>query len=187
MSEKDESGCSRRTFVKNVSATAVTLMSGIGNARPVQSQAAGMAPASDATWLSLSEASRLVRDKKISPVELTKSCLNRIERLNPKLNAFITVPAESALAQAREAETEIQRGHWRGPLHGVPIALKDLFDTAGVKTTAASGVFKDRIPAEDAEVVRRLETAGAVLLGKTNMQEFAFGGSSIVSYFGAVH
>jgi aspartyl-tRNA(Asn)/glutamyl-tRNA(Gln) amidotransferase subunit A len=95
--------------------------------------------------------------------------------------------AESALQLAREAEAEVRQGKWRGPLHGVPIALKDLFDTAGVKTTAGSGVFKDRIPTEDAEVVRRLKAAGAVLLGKTNMHEFAFGGSSIVSYFGAVH
>jgi len=187
MSEKDESGCSRRTFVKNVSATAVTLMSGIGNARPVQSQAAGMSPTTDATWLSLSEASRLVRDKKISPVELTRSCLARIERLNSKLNSFITVTAESALAQAREAETEIQRGHWHGPLHGVPIALKDLFDTAGVRTTAASGLFKERIPTQDGEVVRRLKGAGAVLLGKLNMHEFAYGGSSVISYYGPVH
>ena len=185
MSEKDESGCSRRTFVKSVSATAVTLMSGIGNARPMQAD--GMAPASDATWLSLSEASRLVRDKKVSPVELTKSCLNRIERLNPKLNAFITVTAESALAQAREAETEIQRGHWRGPLHGVPIALKDLFDTAGIRTTGASALFKERIPTQDGEVVRRLKGAGAVLLGKLNMHEFAYGGSSVISYYGPVH
>lgn len=185
MAENDESGCSRRTFVKSLSATAVTLMSGIGNARPMQAD--GMAPASDATWLSLSEASRLVRDKKISPVELTRSCLNRIERLNPKLNAFITITAESALAQAREAEAEIQRGHWRGPLHGIPIALKDLFDTAEVRTTAASGLFKDRIPTQDGEVVRRLKGAGAVLLGKLNMHEFAYGGSSVISYYGPVH
>jgi len=187
MAENDESGCSRRTFVKSLSVTAVTLMSGIGSARPMESQAAGVAPASDATWLSLSEASRLVRDKKISPVELTKSCLNRIERLNPKLNAFITVTAESALAEAREAEAEIQRGHWHGPLHGVPIALKDLFDTAGVRTTAASGLFKERIPTQDGEVVRRLKGAGAVLLGKLNMHEFAYGGSSVISYYGPVH
>jgi aspartyl-tRNA(Asn)/glutamyl-tRNA(Gln) amidotransferase subunit A len=107
--------------------------------------------------------------------------------MNPALNAFITVTAESALISARDAEAEIQRGHWRGPLHGIPLALKDLFDTAGVRTTAASGVFKDRIPTEDAEVVRRLKAAGAVLLGKTNMHEFAYGGTSAVSYFGAVH
>ncbi len=186
MKEKEESGCSRRTFVKSLSATAVALMSGIGNARPMEGQAAG-AQASDATWLSLSEASRLVRDKKISPVELTQSCLKRIERLNPKLNAFITVTAESALAQAHEAESEIKGGHWRGPLHGIPIALKDLFDTAGVRTTAASGLFKDRVPTQDAEIVRRLKDAGAVLLGKLNMHEFAYGGSSVISYYGPVH
>src|SRR5580765_6670547 len=95
MKAKDESVCSRRTFVKSLSATAVSLMSGIGNAKPIEGQAASVA-ASDATWLSLSEASRLVKDKKISPVELTQGCLKRIERLNPSLNAFITVTAESA-------------------------------------------------------------------------------------------
>jgi len=153
----------------------------------MEGQAAGVAPASDATWLSIIEASRLVRDKKISPVDLTQGCLKRIERLNPKLNAFITVTAESALAQAREAEAEIQKGHWRGPLHGIPIALKDLFDTAGVRTTAASGLFKDRVPVQDAEIVRRLKDAGAVLLGKLNMHEFAYGGSSVISYYGPVH
>ena len=141
----------------------------------------------DLAKLSLREASELIRKKKVSPVELTKACLARIDVANPSLNAFITITAESALQQAREAEAEVMRGKWRGPLHGIPIALKDLFDTAGVKTTAGSGVFKDRIPTEDAEVVRRLKAAGAVLLGKTNMQEFAFGGTSIVSYFGPVH
>ncbi|HEY2170656.1 MAG TPA: amidase, partial [Candidatus Angelobacter sp.] len=186
MKEKDDSGCSRRTFVKSLSAAAVTFMSGVGNARSMESHAA-VAPASDATWLSLNEASRLVRDKKISPVELTQGCLNRIERFNPRLNAFITITSESALAQACAAEAEIQRGHWRGPLHGVPIALKDLFDTAGVPTTAASDLFKDRVPAEDGEIVRRLKDAGAVLLGKLNMHEFAYGGSSVISYYGPVH
>jgi aspartyl-tRNA(Asn)/glutamyl-tRNA(Gln) amidotransferase subunit A len=187
MKEKDESGCSRRTFVKSLSATVVALMSGIGNTRPLDRQSAGVAPTSDATWLSLSEASRLVREKKISPVDLTQGCLKRIERINPRLNAFITVTAESALAQAREAESEIKGGHWRGPLHGIPIALKDLFDTAGVRTTAASGLFKDRVPTQDAEIVRRLKDAGAVLLGKLNMHEFAYGGSSVISYYGPVH
>src|SRR5579864_6508736 len=140
----------------------------------------------DLANLDLREAAELIRTKKVSPVELTKACLARIDALNSTLNCFITVTAEAALAQARAAESEVMKGKWRGPLHGVPIALKDLFDTAGVKTTAGSGVFKDRIPNEDAEVVRRLKDAGAVLLGKTNMQEFAFGGSSLVSYFGAV-
>lgn len=187
MKEKDESGCTRRTFVKSLSATAIALMSNVGNARPIETEAAVAASGSDATWLTLTEASPLIRDKKISSIELTQGCLNRIERLNPKLNAFITVTAEAALAQAHEAEKEIQRGHWRGPLHGVPIALKDLFDTAGVRTTAASELFKDRIPTQDGEIVRRMKDAGAVLLGKLNMHEFAYGGSSVISYYGPVH
>lgn len=186
MSDIDEYGCSRRTFVKQLSATAVTFIGGMGNATPMESQTASKAQSSDATWLSLSEAAHLVRGKTVSPVELTQACLGRIERFNPKLNAFITVTAESALTQAREAEAEIQRGHWRGPLHGIPIALKDLFDTEGVRTTAASGVFKNRIPTQDSEIVRRLKGAGAVLLGKLNMHEFAYGGSSVISYFGPV-
>jgi aspartyl-tRNA(Asn)/glutamyl-tRNA(Gln) amidotransferase subunit A len=113
--------------------------------------------------------------------------LERIEKLNPLLNAYITVTRESAMKAAEQAESEIQQKKWRGPLHGVPIALKDLFDTAGTATTAGSAVFKNRVPEHDAEVVRRLKEAGAVLLGKTNMHEFAFGGSSLVSYFGGVH
>jgi aspartyl-tRNA(Asn)/glutamyl-tRNA(Gln) amidotransferase subunit A len=126
------------------------------------------------------------RKRALSPVELTTDCLARIERLNPKLNAFISVTAESALAAARQAEAEIRSGDWRGPLHGIPLALKDLIDTAGVRTTAASLLFKDRIPAQDAEIVRRLQAAGAVLLGKQNLHEFAYGGSSMISAFGEV-
>ena len=147
----------------------------------------GLARTGDITWLSLQEAAALVRRKSVSPVELTQACLARIERLQPALNAFITVTADQALQQARDAEAEIQKGKWRGPLHGIPLALKDLFDTAGVRTTAASGVFKDRVPQEDAEVVRRLRAGGAVLLGKLNMHEFAYGGTSVPTYFGAVH
>lgn len=133
------------------------------------------------------EVSALLRDKKISSVELTRACVGKIEKLNPALNAFITVTADSALAEARAAEDEIARGRWRGPLHGIPIGLKDLIDTAGVRTTAASALFKDRVPTEDAEVVRRLKEAGAVILGKNNLHEFAYGGSSLVSHFGDVH
>ena len=136
--------------------------------------------------LSIAEASDLLRRKQISPVELTTSCLARIEQLNPTINAFITVMHDSALAQARAAEDEIRAGNWRGPLHGIPIGLKDLIDTAGVKTTCGSALFKDRIPKEDAEIVKRLKNAGAVLIGKQNMQEFAWGGTSASSYFGAV-
>lgn len=140
----------------------------------------------DVAALSLSAASELVRARKVSPVELTRICLARIERLNPILNAFITVTAPQALAEAVAAESEIAKGRRRGPLHGIPIALKDLFDTAGVRTTAASAIFADRVPDEDADVVRRLKAAGAVILGKLNMQEFAYGDTSAQSHFGPV-
>jgi aspartyl-tRNA(Asn)/glutamyl-tRNA(Gln) amidotransferase subunit A len=133
---------------------------------------------------SILEISELLRKGAVSPVELAKECLEHIEKLNLSLNAFITVTAESALQQAKQAEAEIHRGKWRGPLHGIPIALKDLIDTAGIRTTAASALFKDRIPDEDAEVVRRLKDAGAVFLGKQNLHEFAYGGSSLISYYG---
>src|SRR6202050_1978715 len=133
------------------------------------------------------EASQRLRKRELSPVELTKDCLERIEKLNPVLNAFITVTAELALQQAKQAEAEIQRSQWRGPLHGIPVGLKDLIDTAGIRTTAASALFKDRVPTEDAEVVRRLKNAGAVLLGKQNLHECAYGGSSMISYYGEVH
>jgi len=135
----------------------------------------------------ISELAPRLRAREISPVDITRACLNRIEKLDPALNAFITVTPESALAEARAAEAEILRGEWRGPLHGIPIALKDLIDTAGVRTTAASALHKDRIPSQDAEVVRRLRQAGAVIVGKNNLHEFAYGGSSLVSYFGDVH
>jgi aspartyl-tRNA(Asn)/glutamyl-tRNA(Gln) amidotransferase subunit A len=136
---------------------------------------------------SIVETGELLRTRQVSAVELTKKCLAQIEKLNPALNAFITVTAESALTQARAAEAEILRGNWRGPLHGIPLALKDLIDTAGIRTTAASALFTDRIPKKDAEVVRRLIDAGAVFLGKQNLHEFAYGGSSMISNYGEVH
>jgi len=135
---------------------------------------------------SIAEISELIQRGDGSPVELTRECLDRIQELNSTLNAFITVTADSALAEAQLAETEIRSGNWRGPLHGIPIGLKDLIDTAGVRTTAASAVFKDRIPAEDAEIVSKLKAAGAVILGKQNLHEFAYGGSSLISHFGPI-
>jgi len=134
--------------------------------------------------LDLSEVSQAVQRKAISPVALTEACLARIEHLNPDLNAFITVTAESALQEARKAEAEIARGEWKGPLHGIPLAVKDLVETAGVRTTAASSVLEHYIPSEDAEVVRRLGKAGAVLLGKLNLHEFAYGGSGLIGHYG---
>jgi aspartyl-tRNA(Asn)/glutamyl-tRNA(Gln) amidotransferase subunit A len=135
----------------------------------------------------IAELSRQVRRREVSPVEITQECLRRTEELNPRLNAFITVMAESALMEARAAEEEISQGKWRGPLHGIPVALKDLIDTAGVRTTSASALHKDRVPTEDAEVVRKLRDAGAVIVGKNNLHEFAYGGSSLISHFGDVH
>ena len=141
----------------------------------------------DMAGLTIAQAAKALRGKSASPVELTQACLKRIEQLNPALNAFITLTGEEALATARAMEAEQAQGKWRGPLHGIPIALKDNIDTAGVRTTAASDVFKNRVPTEDAEVVRRLKAAGAVFLGKTNLHEFAYGGTSTISAFGPVH
>ena len=142
---------------------------------------------SDPTTLTITEAANLIASRKLSPVELTQAYLTRIEKLGPELNAFITVTADAALTEARALEHECAAGRIRGPLHGIPIGLKDNIDTAGVRTTAASALFADRVPREDATVVTRLREAGAVFLGKLNMHEFAYGGTSVVSHFGAVH
>jgi len=146
-----------------------------------------LAQSTGPTDLSIAEASRLIRSGDLSPVDLVRAYLERIARLDRRLNAFITLTDERALTRAQELETELANGNWRGPLHGIPIALKDNIDTAGVLTTAASAVFADRIPNEDAEVVTRLKEAGAIILGKLNMHEFAYGGSSAVTHFGPVH
>jgi aspartyl-tRNA(Asn)/glutamyl-tRNA(Gln) amidotransferase subunit A len=136
-------------------------------------------------FFSLTQASQAVQTKELSPVDLTKACLSRIEKLDGKLKSFITVTADSAIEEARRAEAEIGRGQWKGPLHGVPLAVKDLAETAGVRTTAGSKVLEHHIPSEDAEVVRRLRAAGAVLLGKLNLHEFAYGGSGVIGHYGA--
>ena len=136
---------------------------------------------------SIAEVAELLKTRQISSVELTTDCLATVKKLDPTLNAFITITADSALARANAADAEILRGRWRGPLHGIPLGLKDLIDTTGVLTTAASAVFKDRVPNHDADVVSRLKSAGAVLMGKQNLHEFAYGGSSLVSYYGDVH
>jgi aspartyl-tRNA(Asn)/glutamyl-tRNA(Gln) amidotransferase subunit A len=144
------------------------------------------AASDELAFSSLGAAAALLRAGKVSPVELVHACLGRIESQNSVLNAFVTVTAESALREAQVAEAEMQRGEWRGPLHGIPVAVKDMIDTRGVRTTGASAVYLDRIPGEDAAVVARLRRAGAILLGKLNMQEFAIGGSSVPSHFGPV-
>jgi aspartyl-tRNA(Asn)/glutamyl-tRNA(Gln) amidotransferase subunit A len=140
----------------------------------------------DLADLTLVDASARIRSRSITPTQLTEACLARIETYNPKLNAFITVLREHALQQARDLDREQAAGKLRSPLHGIPIALKDNIDTAGIRTTAASAVYDDRIPTEDAEVARRLKAAGAILIGKTNLHEFAMGGTSATSYYGPV-
>jgi aspartyl-tRNA(Asn)/glutamyl-tRNA(Gln) amidotransferase subunit A len=136
--------------------------------------------------LTLAEASARVKAGTVTSTDLVNACLARIDVYNPKINAFITVTREQALAQARALDAEQRAGRLRGPLHGIPIALKDNIDTAGIRTTAASAVFDDRVPTEDAEVARRLAAAGAVVVGKANLHEFAAGGTSATSYYGSV-
>ncbi len=132
--------------------------------------------AEDLCYLTIREAGALLRDKKLSPVELTRAHLDRVEQLDGTLRAFITVLGDSALDQERAAENEILQGAYRGPLHGIPIGLKDLYDTAGVRTTAGSRVNADRVPTVDSTVAARFTSAGAILLGKLAMNEFAVGG-----------
>ncbi len=143
-------------------------------------------PIRELCLLSLEDAAQLIEAKKISPVELTDAVLTRIDELNPKLNAYITVTADTARAEAKAAEAEIAAGKRRGPLHGVPIAHKDLFDTKGVRTTAGSKIFADRIPDADAAVVEKLRDAGAISLGKLGMHEWAYGGTSDNAHFGTI-
>jgi len=137
--------------------------------------------------VSLEEAATLLRERRVSPVELTEACLARIQAVEPRLNAFVTVTADLARAEARAAEGEIAAGRYRGPLHGIPVAVKDLFVTKGIRTTAGSRILATWIPEEDATVVRKLRAAGAVLLGKLGLHEFAYGISSVNPHFGDVH
>jgi aspartyl-tRNA(Asn)/glutamyl-tRNA(Gln) amidotransferase subunit A len=142
--------------------------------------------ATDAARLTLEAAAEALRTRQVSPLALTDACLERIEALEPRLNAFITVTGDLAREQARAAEREIEAGRYKGPLHGIPVAVKDLFATKGIRTTAGSRILADWIPADDATVVRRLREAGAVLLGKLGLHEFAYGISSVNPHFGDV-
>jgi aspartyl-tRNA(Asn)/glutamyl-tRNA(Gln) amidotransferase subunit A len=146
-----------------------------------------MSQADELAYASIAEIGPRIQRGEVSPVELTQACLDRITRLEPVVNAFITVTADAALAQARQAERDIQQGHYRGPLHGIPVAQKDLMYTRGVRTTAGSKVLTDFVPDYDAAVVTRLETAGAISLGKLNLHEFAAGGTSENPHYGPVH
>lgn len=137
------------------------------------------------TQLTLANAAALLAAKKISPVELTQAHIERIEQLNQLLNCFITRTFEAALNSARQAEADIQHGNYRGALHGIPIALKDLYETRGVRTTAGSKFFRNHIPDADCAVVEKLNTAGAINLGKLNLHEIALGVTNDNPHFGA--
>ena len=141
----------------------------------------------DLTYLTIAEAGKRIAARTLSPVDLTRAYLERIEKLNPRVNAYITVTGDAALAQARALEVERAAGKSRGPLHGIPLGLKDNIDTAGVLTTAASAVYANRVPTADAPVVTKLRSAGVVFLGKLNMHEFAYGGTCVITHYGPVH
>src|SRR5262245_17462350 len=141
--------------------------------------------AKDLTRVSAVELARLIRTRKASPVEATEAHLAAIAKVNPTVNAFCTVVPEKALAWAREAEAAVKKRGKLGPLHGVPVAIKDLTPTAGIRTTFGSTLFRDHVPTEDAETVRKLKKAGAVVLGKTNTPEFGAGANTVNKVFGA--
>ena len=168
---------SRRDFARLLGASAAS-------AALTSWPAARAADAADLTTLSLTEASARIHARTVTSTQLTQAMLARIAVYQPKVNAYITVMATEALAQAAMLDAEAKAGKFRGPLHGIPISLKDNIDTAGTRTTAASPMFKDRIPTEDADIVRRLKLAGAIILGKLNLHEFAVGCTGDVSYFG---
>jgi len=136
------------------------------------------------TSLSALTLGQMIRDLEVSPVEVINACLERIQTFDKKVNSFIRVFEESSVSEAKKAQDEIMAGHWRGPLHGVPFAVKDLFDTAGVPATAGSKIWKDYVPVADAHVVEKLREAGAILIGKLNMHEFAFGITSRNPHYG---
>ena len=137
--------------------------------------------------LSVARASKAIQAREISPVELTDAYLCRIEALNPRINAYITVTAQRARADARRATDEIAAGRSRGPLHGIPVALKDLFETAGIRTTGGGKFHADHVPAHDCPVARRLRDAGTILLGKLNTHEYAYGVTTNNPHYGATH
>ncbi|MBM4299304.1 MAG: Asp-tRNA(Asn)/Glu-tRNA(Gln) amidotransferase GatCAB subunit A, partial [Deltaproteobacteria bacterium] len=138
----------------------------------------------DLAGLTISEVAPLIKKKQVSPLELAKNYLDRIGKLNPKLNAYLAMCEDEALAAAKKAEREIRQGNYRGPLHGIPFSIKDNICTKGVVTTAGSKILADWVPNHDATVVERLRAAGTIILGKTNMHEWAKGSNSINPFYG---
>ena len=141
--------------------------------------------ATDSSFMTAAELASAVRNRHLSPVEIVEALLARIERINPKVNAYCTVAPEMALEAARKAEAEVKRGGELGPLHGVPVSVKDLTLTAGIRTTFGSKIFEHNVPSEDALTVQRLKAAGAIVIGKTNTPEFGAGANTYNAVFGA--
>jgi aspartyl-tRNA(Asn)/glutamyl-tRNA(Gln) amidotransferase subunit A len=163
------------------------LLAGATMASMPSLKTSGAKAGNDPLGWTMCEAADSLAKGSISSEELTKLSLSRIHKIDPALNAFITLNEASALEQARECDRQRKTGRDTPPLYGIPIAIKDNIDTAGIRTTAASAVFKNRVPTEDAEVVRRLKAAGVVVLGKLNLDEMAFEGTGTTSCFGPVH
>ena len=141
----------------------------------------------DLSKLTISELAPKIKAREVSPIEVTEAALAQTERLQPVVNGFITVLHEQAMTQAREEEAAISRGDYRGPLHGIPIGIKDNIATAGIRTTLGSKVLSDNVPEEDAHTVALCKEAGAIILGKENLEEFAAGPTSNNQHYGAVH
>jgi aspartyl-tRNA(Asn)/glutamyl-tRNA(Gln) amidotransferase subunit A len=177
----DAERSTRRRFLE-VSAAALTglaaadAVASAGPYVPQRPQPPRPAGAIDLRRLTIANAAGWIARRQLSPVELTEAVLARIDALNPKVGAFITVARDEAFAAARTAEREIQRGEYRGPLHGIPFGVKDTYYTKGILTTAASPVLKDFVPDVDCTIVERMKQAGAILVGKLNLPEFSFGG-----------
>src|SRR6202008_5169549 len=144
-----------------------------------------MSLADELNWRPATELARLIRSKAVSPVEVLRSCLETIERLNPKINAICTLAAESAMAAANRPKQAVMAGNEIGLLHGVPIGIKDLTPTAGIRTTFGSPLYANHVPSEDAAVVKRIKQAGAIVVGKTNTPEFGAGANTVNRVFGA--
>lgn len=170
----------RRAFTLGAASSAI----GVALSSKAAMGAPVLGSSEDLTSLTLAQVATRLRSRSVSSVEVVQACLDRIGRYNKRVNAFITVMHEEALAQARLLDAEAAENKFRSPLHGVPIALKDNIDTAGVRTTGASAIFADRVPATDAEVVRKLKDAGAVILGKVNLGDLGLDGTGVVSDFG---
>jgi aspartyl-tRNA(Asn)/glutamyl-tRNA(Gln) amidotransferase subunit A len=144
-------------------------------------------PSADFTEMALADLAERLAAREVSASESVNAALARLDRVDGKLNAFITVLGDQARSEAKQADDEIAHGKYRGPLHGVPLTIKDMFETAGTRTTGGSKILKDWLPESDSALVARLRAAGAIIIGKTNLDEFGHGGTSTLSHFGPVH